>query len=376
MKSKLIFEDAYYDGQSYIYFFSREINALFRQDVKTNTAEFLLTIEEYKNDAERLYGTVVCACDKLYFCPSSADDILIYDIKSNSYSLIPIEKRNDYKGDDAKFFSMSVSGNHLYIFPAHYPAIIQLDMKTNSVHYLTSWLKDIESDLGDGKDYFRQSVCNIDGSMIVPFCYKDSVLILDTKDERITIKDIKTGRTDHHGFAGICRDGDTCWMVSLTGDMVYAWNYYTDQIDEYQLQNRNKEGSYAFVGCYYWRGNIFIRPAKRNDFYIINVEDKTINSYSADTYDVDVNAYSEISSTVLAIVEIEEDYLLMCTRNGICYKLYKQGNDWEFAEMEFDNEEAIKKWMTISNYKTGNKILKEKEGFWRLDTYLQTIIEQ
>jgi len=335
------FEDTYFDRTNkYIYFFSYDLNGLFRINLINNVTDFLITIKEYPKDAIRLFGSVIKSGNYLIFAPLSANEILIYDVETNEYELIPIKKRNDYKGDSAKFYATTSLDGKVYLFPSHYPAIVQLDLKTRNIKYYSDWLEKLTDYTEKGNDYFRQSVCCRNNKIIAPFCYSDDLLLFDVDDCSSQIIHIETDRTSLQGFSGIVDDGNDIWLSSMFGSELYRWNYKSDQVDAYYLGNKNNN-SYSYVGCLSSNGKVIVKPSLKNDLCIVDVGSSSITRISPKEYGLKKN--NGFLSTVFSATELNIGTYLLCTSNGDLFNL-KVGDKVCISDFTNNLSSGIESW--------------------------------
>ena len=118
-----------------IWFVPYWYNKLYRYNLKKDQLEFCRTLPVF-NNMESLYGNVVKCGERLVLVPSSADAVCIYNIKEDTFSILPL--RDYYRGTDK--FGISVTyGTYLYLFPFKYPAICKIDLSKRNVYYLTDW---------------------------------------------------------------------------------------------------------------------------------------------------------------------------------------------------------------------------------------------
>lgn len=373
MKNTLLFEDAYISKDyGALYFFSYDINGIFRINMNEGKTEFLQSVKEYPKNSKRLYGTVVYVGGKLVFAPLAADDILIYDIEMNQYALIPIKKRNDYIGENAKFYAMVARKNIVYIFPAHYPAIIQLDMSDFSVIYHINWLDEINGYGVNGKDYFRQSVIMKENMILAPFCFMDKVLIFDTQSKITRILTIETNRDAQEGFAAICDDGEYYWLLSLFGDEIYKWTFDSGVANRYSLENRNN-CIYSFTGALCAHNMVLVIPAGANDIYIIDTVQGSIEKYESYEFGVFADDKTDTPLAFFCIKEIQNGEFLICTRNRDIFKVMFDVKARKVECVEIDSVEAINDWMAIKG--EVDKSIINENSFFKVDSYLKCLTD-
>lgn len=338
MSKGLSFFDMYYDGKTNIYFFANEINGLFKMDISTKEVYFLLSVKEYPLNQEELYTSVEYINNKLVFSPQLADDIFVYDIDSNTYTLYTIEEQKRIE-DQPKFYSSCVYGSKVFMFPSHYPAIVEFDLNNLSILYHKSWITEVP----DSLEYFRWSVSRVGEKIYAPFVNECSILVFDVKSGFVEKLSFNSLCGSEDGFSGICKEGDWFWLSPMRSETVIRWNRLTDEMKLYEIGNRNNKVYYSYVSCLEWKNKIIICPAKDNDLVIINVNNGDIQRYTRDSLGV-LSDKSEAQSLIFSIKNICNDIIFLCTQDGHYCTILDNNGELSLDKMMFDFDKCLEDW--------------------------------
>ena len=372
MNRSLRFEDAYYDGDKYIYFFSYEINGLFRINIDDQRLEFLLSVKEYDANARRLFGGVVCVGNKLIFTPLTAYEIMIYDINDNKYSLCHVRHSSIIEDSTTKFCSIIVVGDVVYMFPAHYPAIIEFNVSKEKIVYHTDWIDGVSTMLRNKQDFFRRSLCISGTTIIAPFCFEDKVLLFDISNERMKIYKVGAGRSENEGFSGICHDGNDYWLSPMRSDSALRWNFESGVVESVVIGNRNDNGLSSYTGCMQWGEKIIILPAWKNDLNVIDPRDCKLTSIDIYSFGgMKRNPGSLIGTSIMCAIIIKDNRLFICTKNGEHYILLNDNGNIDVKSLYINST----KWTEMWQHAIGNKkvSIRLEEDESSLEYFLLTI---
>ena len=144
---------------------------------------------------KRLYSDIAYYNDKLYFIPMSDDKIVVYDLKTGEKKYIFFCFPDEYIGktrylEDYKFCIGCVMNKALYMFSCTFPAILKLDLDTESIHYIKGWVEEVECrTIKANMGYFRSGLLH-DGKMILPSCSSNCVMVFDFTDDSVQIMEV------------------------------------------------------------------------------------------------------------------------------------------------------------------------------------------
>ena len=336
----LSFYDLYYDDKENIYFFAHEINGLFRLNMITHKTTFLLSVIEYPLNQEDLYSSIIHIHNKLVFAPQLANDILVYDIEENSYVLYPLIIHKNIE-NQPKFFSACVYENKAYLFPSHYPGIVELDLRDYSIVYHDSWITEVPNIT----DYIRWSVSRVGEKIYAPLVDECKVMIFDINSKCVTIKAFDMVCDLNNGFSGICREDNYFWLSPMKSGTVIRWNYVTEEVEKYEIKNRNRQGNYSYVNCLKWKDWILICPANDNEFVVINFKTGNVQEFSHETIGVSNDNKINIQSLIFLIKNISEDVVFLCSRDGKYRTIQEKNGEIFFSTQQFDFCNCLSDWV-------------------------------
>ncbi len=210
----------------------------------------------------------------VYVCPSGAEDIAV--VRDHKVvRKIELAHRNDKM---SCFYDAWRSGDHLFLIPFQYPAIVRYDMKRDKVDYLEGY-----------NEFFVQNVegeWRLGGSRI----WEGFLLIASPAENKVLAIDIKTMKPQlltvrsesRCGCCGMMPDGDELWMLPIKGKTVVRWNPKTGTVREYgdmpeglYCVNRGAEylsEEYPFGLGAFWKNKVVLPPSWGNMFVSIDKE--------------------------------------------------------------------------------------------------------
>ena len=123
---------------------------------------------------------------------------------------------------------------------------------------------------------------------------------------------------------------------------LYKLDFVTGEIKVYQLENHNEEGMFSYMGCLGQRDRVIVKPALKNDLCVVDISTEEILTVPAISYGVNTNERGGISSTILAMIELSDDKMLICSRNGEYFEF--DCSNLIISSLNIDTTEAIEKW--------------------------------
>ncbi len=224
---KIFFEAIGIIDNSIAYASLRELNGLFRVDLKSNNCTYLSMFPNEKEGENRLHCSAEYYNNKIYFIPRAADYISILDLNTEKiYQTaipVPAENKKLYYYKKAKFAASCIYNNSLWMLPATFPGILKMNMDTEEITVIDNWVS-------DKKYYFRNSMCKINNRLFFPDAYSNAVIELDMTSGRAEVNFV--GK-DNRGCSSMCSaDGINIWMAPVYGPII-KWNYKNDTAEEY-----------------------------------------------------------------------------------------------------------------------------------------------
>ena len=143
-KIQPVFGDASYlkDGRGYA--MSTNMNGLFEVDKNTGVCRYLHFIKGEKPNGKELYTKAVPFGEKIVFIPGSANNLVIYDPKNNTYNEINVyvDIVNPWC-DQAKYADCVEYEGKLYLFGERYNLVLRVNPETGETKVFDSYQSDI-----------------------------------------------------------------------------------------------------------------------------------------------------------------------------------------------------------------------------------------
>ena len=209
-----------------IWFTLQDFNGLCKMTTDLSDVEYVVDIPQVNNVSNICYSMVAACGDKIVLISNQANQILIYDSMTHKYTSVTI--RDTPKGN--KFVSYIYRDNKVYLIPGQYSAIVCINLKTNIVNYVDSWLREFPSGIKEGKVYFRPQIADVgNGIFYLVSKHYNCVCIFDTNTEKVEVINNKNGKMD---------DGASCVMEYKGGVILVYTNISTI---EYYKKDIKKE---------------------------------------------------------------------------------------------------------------------------------------
>ncbi len=217
-----------------VYFFSYEVNGLFKIDMNKRECSYIASLEKYSSKI-RLFGDLTYINGKLVIAPMSADDFVIYDLEMKSVKYLPIQNPEKHNYINNKFFTVVPFEEYVYFIGHWYPAIVKLDLATEEITYYDDWIKEIEN---IEEDFFRHNYCIKDENIILPCSRTNKVMMFNTKNGKYNFLNIAS---QERKYAGIIYDGTNYWLTPRYDNIVVKCNFDTGNYEEFIIEENGKE---------------------------------------------------------------------------------------------------------------------------------------
>lgn len=341
-----------------------DFNALFRLDIMTGDCKYIAMFPEERIEARRLYTSAIVVGERIYFIPTVADNIDIYNTVTGKFTIIPIRSvdKNKYSGYHIaqKFFTATLYKKYIYMLPATYPGIVRIDTTDNTLEYFDSW---VEENIYS----FRKSVAVDDNYLYIPSAINDIVLKFDMDS---CVGQILHVGTENKGCWGICKVGEYFWMSPSGSGAIIKWNPSTGDTEEYSdyPKDFNRE-NYGFTKIYYKDNKIKLIPSYANMGIQLYCNEAVISK-------VEYSGISELEITRFMFELGKYVYLNICTKS-----------DEEHIRLNMDNDECEKFAFVFSYNKEAymqdlhdrlscdKRVVRETKDI-SLDVYLKAISEK
>ena len=323
-----------------------DFNALFKIDLLSGDCTYIDTFSQEKLGGKRLYANGVLNKNKIYFIPTRASAISVYDLETNliEYIAIKEEFENREYNTNCKFSEAFVYGDYIYILPWTYPAVVRLNCLDNTLAYMTE-------NLPTNNYVFRLGSAQVGNKIYMPNTTDNLVLEIDLENETITQHHIGN---QNNGSWSVVLDGDCLWLIPKMQGAFVKWDYVNDIVYEYNKYPKEyKESDFCFTKGYKIGEYICVLPAKANLFLKLNTQGEIIedNRFLLKPNDTVWYMFDIAGYTYLFITngdEGEREFYRLKIDEGLMQK-------WEFR-FAYGKERYIKEYMTrIFNQKANIK---------------------
>lgn len=237
--SRVSYRD-WYEAENKMWGCLSDKNAICEIDKVTKKVRVLGHYPQRRLAESELSATVIGVYEKIVFVPLAADDIAVYDRTSDELIFIPIrknhEKRHEIYQEHMKFRRAFVYKDDIFLLGYSYPAILQFNINTLEIRYLTEWVDMIEPyiEKGDNLGYFKEG-CSFYGAQVyLPLGCCSGLMKIELEKMQYEYIHINAGT---HGFGSLTDHNGTFYMTGRSGKEreVIIWNKYSKSIRKIQI---------------------------------------------------------------------------------------------------------------------------------------------
>lgn len=266
--SNLMFEAIATINDRIAYASSYQANGLFEVDLENYECTYISLFPKEEISRSRLHSVAILIERKIYFIPSFAKNISIYDIDTRTIQQIsiphPIIERYFYK-EKFKFINAKLYDNNLWIFPSTYPGILKLNIKTLEMDIIDNWVP-------EEKYFFRNALCVDDDIVYLPDGISNRMLVFNMANQEAKI--INIGK-NNHGISSMKLWNNKYWMAPRLDGSVISWNPISNAISEYvEYPEEFRTEKIVFNSILICEEKIYLMPASANS--VISIEDSKL----------------------------------------------------------------------------------------------------
>ena len=302
------------------WFFEALFNGLFQVDIETGIIEWIGKIPQEEEGIKYLYQYYLIVENKLYFAPTTAQNIAVYDIENDKYEKYTLDTKKYIKnGNIASVFLHD--RELIFVGVCRTNVICRFCLDTGETIYVDpKAVKKIE--LESGEKLYAAGCCIRGHILYVPLLKGGCVLSLDlrTNEERL----IELADQDNVSFtiAVYVPIRDAVWFVSNAGYIV-QWDEENKKKEKIEIDN---------IGC---------NTSEEYSTYQLN-EDKLYlfsNSYEGKSLCIDVYMGKCVNEyeNMIRVVDVKKingiDYYVGNTRDGGCYIGYLDSENNRICNM-------------------------------------------
>lgn len=278
MFEKISFSEAF-QAEDGIIFSSTDGDGIYCLEKDMREAELLVSFPYNLPENKMPYKSLIKAENKIFLPPCLAEDIMIYDCRTQKSQFIKIKKWIENQEDLCKFWTSILYNDHIYFIGHYYPAIVKINIFTMELSYLTDWVEQIEERkrLKDSP-YLGIGIIH-EGVAFLPCCCSNVVLGLDLNTDETKIYDIQT---NIEGFNGICFSRDLYWLTSRNSYEVAIWDKNTNCTETINLKVEKQHSKELFFRPpLIFNEKLYLLPAAADCAYCIDTVDRRIHKINA-----------------------------------------------------------------------------------------------
>lgn len=260
---------ASYNAEKNPWFLSYTTGLFGKINWKNNNIELVGALDHGRRQDVSSYIDVILAGEELFFVPCYQDDILsvcVYNTVTERYSYISLRrsKVSAEHPSDLTFIRGLFIGEHIYLIPTAYDAIVRINVNTHNVEYIDDWVNQFEEMMAkeDTFHYYgfvsRQYVLNGD-FLYLPFAAMRAILKLNVKtlDEEIICIDV-----DSLGFSCICEyENGRFWLTGCCENQnwLYLWDEESNRIMK-RIKMQQNMSRLPVIRMYRHRNKTYLLP--------------------------------------------------------------------------------------------------------------------
>jgi len=288
------FFNFFFDDRDYLWFAERNVNAFVKMCKATWDAQFVgsfpVSNGSFSFSRIPLYQKPAGNSEYICFPSFNADEIVKYSIADDEFVGIPYKKPENSNDHSRDFFSSFIYGESAYFTPYTYPAIVQLNTRTNEISYHTEWLKPLKKLIGSIQDAYFLLPISVGDTIMAAACGANAVVEFNMETHQSVVH--KVGEKGYR-YNGICFDGENYWLSPRHNTPLVKWNPKTGETKEFkELYLDEGDIKFAFLPIVYCGGYVWMLPSMAK--HAIKIEVRTDTISIAEEFELD---YQEGANT-------------------------------------------------------------------------------
>lgn len=269
------YENVYVDEECSRWFFSLEINAIFKMDA-SGSIKYVTSIKEYSYLSSGLFSAVSGWHNKIVFAPKAADFIVVLDRDSEEYEIVDLPEiiKNEYN-TNVKFFSIIKNGNYMYMMGFLCPFILKLDMMNLCIKLIDlskePFLK------WDTRGVFRNQYYTDEKYLYAPCLSGNYIFKMNMEDDHWIFCNMNDPDVV---YSGMVFDGNVLWLSSMNTNKLTKLDLGTMQIETITIPIEwIKNQKYCYLDCDYIDNKVILFPGYDNPLLIYDIREKKFEKY-------------------------------------------------------------------------------------------------
>lgn len=227
------------ESKGKIWFVTALFNGLFVLDIKTGEIEWKGKIPYERDDGDNLFRDYLAVDEKIYFAPTNAENIVIYDIAEKEYKKISFNVEQYEKNQN--YASIIEHGKELiFIGINRTNAICKLQIDTRKITYIE--LKAIEKiEKKTTEELYGFKHCIRENILYIPLMTGGCALKVDLSTEKSQLLHLAEEKKTSFTMAIYIPDKDVIWFINQQGNAV-QWDEKTQMREEILFtEHKDKE---------------------------------------------------------------------------------------------------------------------------------------
>jgi hypothetical protein len=268
---KILFEDCV-RVENDLFFICRDFNAVCKIGIENGKIEFISNVPEENEEAWRLGAKIVYWNKFLFFAPMSAKKIWKYNLEQDTW--IGYERKQlDAWAPHGDMFQAVLFEDKIFFIGCLYPAIIVMDLKSDSMEYVTKpYERKIALAKAKNDCCFRTDYIQIDKYIYMASCIDNTVLKFNMKTYDFEYIEVAS---EDNMYAGIGFDGEEFYLAPRKKGKGVIWNPNYEEIRYIDIPFDNEDNKAVFGGVVCLKNKVIFPACFSNETVEIQINDNT-----------------------------------------------------------------------------------------------------
>lgn len=248
-----------------IFAVGRELNVMFRLDLKSNSVKMMMDMPEEDRLVGRLYNGVCIDENTLMLIPYNAKKVWYYQLEQKKWYSVDISRYVDPELT-GKFVGGYLSDRIAILFGYHYKNILLIDLRLQKTQELL--------DKNEEHSFWAQTPIFHNNRLYVVQRFKNEIVSIDLDKigEFETLKMDNIEDPARNGNVGIAFDGDYFYILKHHGNLIYKWKPF-EKAHSIEIDKFFETDEPFFHGCVAYNSTLFLYSPKGKD-YIYNLDEQ------------------------------------------------------------------------------------------------------
>lgn len=328
MDIKTIYSECFVEANNGLYFMGKNLNVVYFFDLGTKKYHIVGFIPEESIYKERLCSKIILNENKLFFIPSNAKKLWIYDLQDDGWKPVNVVSK-DEEEISLKFMQGFVYNNKLFMIGCYYPAIVVLDLLNGHIEKIRAPYDNVNSYLENRKDcYFRTDYVIKGTKLYIASCISNILYVIDL--DSYEMEKIEIGDKNNRYSGIVYLDNNTFLLMPRKKSPIVLWNE-KNEIHQYDISIPEEyENQFMFIGGFMHGNSIILIGLPHSPNIVLNTKNLKCQNLTLDDYSY-INILSDgrvikgYRNGKLIIGEKREDYFKISNEQLLDYHI-KKGN--------------------------------------------------